>query len=69
MKINVSKLGGVVFDGVDTTDYPDFCDAFLSSATIEDDGKDRLLTEKELDWVNENSRDWIYESVIELMRW
>ena len=69
MKINVSKLGGVVFDGVDTTDYPDFCDAFLSSATIEEGGKDRTLTEKELDWVNENSRDWIYESVIELMRW
>lgn len=43
-KIDYSKLEDIEVDGVDMNDYPDFCDAFISSATYE--GEE--LTEEEL---------------------
>lgn len=38
-------LTDVIIDGVDTKDYPDFCDAFIVSCCI--DGKE--ATEEEID--------------------
>ena len=32
MKINIKNVTNIVLDGVDMTDYPDFCDAFVMSA-------------------------------------
>jgi hypothetical protein len=49
----------IELDGIDTRDAPDFCDAFIVSASR--DGKP--LTETELDALNEDS-DFVYQCVI-----
>lgn len=49
INIDVSKLGDVEVDGVDSSDYPDFVDAYITSATI--DGRE--LSDQELDWLND----------------
>ena len=53
------KLDNVEVDGIDTKDYPDFCDAYIASATY--DG--RNMTEEELEYLNED-RDYVYEFVM-----
>ena len=39
--IAFNKLENIEVDGVDTSDYPDFCDAFFSRATEKETGRDR----------------------------
>jgi len=60
MKIDFSKVENIEIEDIDGRDAPDFCDAFISSATYM--GRD--ATEDELDAINDNS-DFVYESVIE----
>jgi len=55
-----SKIENLEVEGIDTRDYPDFCDAYISSAEI--DGRE--ATEEELDELNED-RDFVYELVWE----
>lgn len=57
--MNLENIQNIEMDGIDTTDYPDFCDAFIVSADYEG----RKLTDKEIDTLNENS-DFIYECVL-----
>lgn len=52
----------VEFDGVDWDDYPDFCDAYISRASWSF-GRD--LTEDELDELNDQHRDFVYEKLME----
>lgn len=49
----------IEIDGVDTRDYPDFCDAFISAARYEDTGA--ALTDEELDELHEAGGD-VYAS-------
>ena len=58
--IDYKNLGDIELDGVDPSDYPDFCDAFISYAAYDD----RPLTDEELDELNEDS-DFIHEKVLE----
>ena len=51
-------IDNIEVDGIYTRDYPDFCDAFISSADY--DGKP--MTDEQLDQLNENS-DFVYECV------
>jgi hypothetical protein len=44
----------LVVDGIDTTDYPDFCDAYIESASVLEDGEWREATDAELDELNED---------------
>lgn len=60
MKLEYTKISDIELDGVDTRDYPDFCDAFISSASYE--GRD--MTEAELDVLNDD-RDFVHDLVIE----
>jgi len=53
-------IENIDLDGIDTRDYPDFCDAYICYA--EKDG--RPLTEDELDRLNED-RDLVYDCVID----
>ena len=46
MELNGKKVVKVEVDGVDTRDYPDYCDAYFSYAEYEDGTK---LTDEELD--------------------
>lgn len=57
--MNLENIQNIEMDGIDTTDYPDFCDAFIVSADYEG----RKLTDKEIDTLNENSY-FIYECVL-----
>tara|TARA_R110000744_G_C19098857_1_gene533335 strand:+ start:153 stop:338 length:186 start_codon:yes stop_codon:yes gene_type:complete len=56
--MNYKKIQNIEVDGIDTTDYPDFCDAFISSA--EYDGVE--MTEEQLYALNEDG-DFVYECV------
>ena len=51
-------------DGINFADYPDFCDAFIISASVIENGKPRKATDQEIDELNENS-DLVYNLVIE----
>jgi len=58
--IDYKKLCDVDVDGIDTSDYPDFCDAYICSAAY----PDRELTEEELEVLNED-HDYVYQCVID----
>jgi len=58
MGMDYSKVDNVVVEGVDTEDYPDFCDAYIESADY--DGRE--MTESELDVLNQDT-DFVYECV------
>jgi hypothetical protein len=58
--IDIKELENVVVDNIDKADYPDFCDAYISSAEI--DGIE--LTETELDELQE--QDDYYDLVLEI---
>ena len=58
MKVDLTKLDCIEVDGIDTADYPDFVDAFISYAEI--DGKE--LSDEQYDYVNEQY-DFVYECV------
>ena len=55
-----AKIENLEVEGIDPSDYPDFCDAYISYADI--DGRE--ATEKELDELNDDS-SFVYEKVIE----
>lgn len=58
--LNYELISDVEIDGIDTRDYPDFCDAFIASANY----GDREMTEEELDVLNDD-RDFVYDKVQE----
>ena len=64
MKLDIKKVSNLEFDGVNTTDYPDFCDAFVCSC----DYDNRKATDEEIDYINDNFLgdfyDEIYQSII-----
>jgi hypothetical protein len=49
-------IDNVEFDGIDYTDYPDFCDAYISSA----DYNGIEMTEEQLNELNDDV-DLVYE--------
>jgi hypothetical protein len=61
--LDYSKIDVVEIDGIDWSDAPEFCDAYISQATY--DGRD--MTDEELDAINDDSEflseqvtKWIY---------
>ena len=58
LKLDYSKISDIDVDGIDTRDYPDFCDAFISSASY----CDREMTPEELEILNEDY-DFVYDAV------
>jgi hypothetical protein len=58
INLDYAKISDVEVDGIDTADYPDFCDAFIAYA--EYDGKE--MTDEQLDALNEDG-DFVYEAV------
>ncbi len=60
MTLDYSRISRVEVDGIDTRDYPDFCDAYISAAHY--DG--RPMTDDELEELNEDS-DFVYEAAYE----
>ena len=58
--IDYKKITNIEIEGIDTNDYPDFVDAFISSADYEG----VAMTEGELDEINEDG-SFVYECVID----
>ena len=56
---NLDLVENVEIDGIDFADYPDFCDAFISSADY--DGKP--MTEEQIADLEEAYPDWLYDQI------
>lgn len=56
--MDYKKIDNVEVDGIDTNDYPDFCDAYILSADY--DGVP--MTEDQIEELNQD-RDFVYECV------
>lgn len=65
MKIDLTKLADIEVDNAKMSDYPDFCDAYISAAKIEENGIWRDLTENELEELNAKYPEFIYQKVVE----
>jgi hypothetical protein len=61
-KINYSKITGVSIDGIDHSDYPDYCDAYIDEAFY----NGIPLTEEQLEELNED-RDFVYNKVMDFL--
>ena len=65
IKFDINQLDDIQLDGVDMKDYPDFCDAYVESASF----KGVELTDEQLDELNDSdeTRSWVnanaYESL------
>lgn len=59
-KLDLSQIDNIQIAGVNTKDYPDFCNAYVESA----DYIGKPMTEKQLDELN-NCGDFVYEKTIE----
>ena len=54
---DVNKLDEIIIGGLDVKDYPDFCDAYIESATYEG----VIMTYKQLDELNEQEPSFVNE--------
>ena len=66
MKMRLEYNGRTVdceIDGVDTKDYPDFCDAYSAGAWFEDTGEP--LTCEQIEELNYDSKEEINEAAFE----
>ena len=59
MKMDYKKIDNIEVDGIDTKDYPDFCDAYIVSADY--DGIP--MTEEQLDEINDDGQ-FQYECIM-----
>lgn len=58
--LELNKLSNIEISNIDMGDSPDFVDAFISYAEY----KGRSLTNQELDDLNDNHSDFVYECVL-----
>ena len=56
----MAKAWNVEVDGIDTRDYPDFCDAYITYAEHEDG---TVFTDDELEVLNDD-KDFVWNSVM-----
>ncbi len=59
-KLDYSKISDIVLEGIDTSDYPDFCDAYIASATY--DGEE--MTNEQIEMINQDTQ-YVYDCVID----
>lgn len=61
MKLDLSKIDNMEFDGVDFRDYPDFVDAYIYAA----DYYGKPMTDEQLDYLHDAHSDFVNEQVYE----
>ena len=59
MRININDIEDLQVDGVDSKDYPDFCDTFFCYAIWKENGDE--LTEEQLEWLTEDYPEKVNE--------
>lgn len=57
--LDYSLIDNIEVDGIDTRDYPDFCDAYISNATYNSVD----MSDEQLENIN-NDREFVYEQVL-----
>ena len=60
--MNYDLIDNIEVDGIDTNDYPDFCDAFISSA----DYNGKPMTDEQLEALNQDysfEHDCVYNQL------
>jgi len=62
-QMDYKKIDNIEIDGIDTKDYPDFCDAYICSADY--DGVP--MTDEQLDELNEDG-DYVYEHIMDYLQ-
>lgn len=64
--INAGDLGDILddveIDGIDRSDYPDLCDAYISSACFKDGTP---LNDDELDYIQQHYSDYVYKKAMD----
>jgi hypothetical protein len=64
--LDISRVTDLEVDGIDWNDYPDFCDAYISGGVyVESEDFVRDLTDEEIEWLNENHSDIVYQAVMD----
>ena len=61
--LNGREVLDICIDGVDSSDYPDFCDAYFCSAYFDDTNEN--LTDAELDQLAIENPELVYEMAVE----
>lgn len=64
MKFLQRTIVDVEVEDIETSDYPDFSDAWISSARWEDTGE--MLSDPELEELNDN-KDLVYEAIMKVI--
>ena len=64
LELNGRTVVDAVVDGIDMSDYPDFCDAYFESAVYEDG---TALTDDELENLREQNYDAFYEMITDII--
>ena len=62
MKLNGRTIKNPEVDGIDSSDYPDFCDAFFSYAEYEDGTP---LTDEELEQLGDENAEMINQLALD----
>jgi hypothetical protein len=64
LQLNGRTVVDATVDGIDMTDYPDFCDAYFDSACYEDG---TALTDDELIELTDTNFDLLHEAVYDII--
>ena len=64
--LDLSKICDIKMEDINHRDSPDYCDAYISEAWVDSEGKFRELTKRELDWLNEQD-EYRYEQVMKCL--
>jgi hypothetical protein len=64
LQLNGRTVVDAVVDGIDMSDYPDFCDAYFESACYEDG---TALTDDELIDLTDHNQEVLHEMVYDLI--
>jgi hypothetical protein len=64
LQLNGRTVVDAHVDGIDMTDYPDFCDAYFEFAVYEDG---TALTDDELIELTDNNQDILHEMVYDII--
>lgn len=61
--MNGREIVDIEVEDIDTNDFPDFCDAYVSRAVWKDTGAE--LTAVEIEEYNDKCSDQVYDAVME----
>lgn len=68
MEIDLNKIVDVEVENIDSSDYPDFSDAFIARASLNLGAcQFRDLTEKELEWLNTEKPEFVYQKILDYL--